>query len=139
LILSEPRSEPSPGTGGDPRQELGRLGEQAAAALLCEAGYRVLERRYRKRTGELDLVVERGELVVFVEVKARRDVECGDPAEAVTAVKRRRMARTALAFLAGRDWAHRPCRFDVIEVLAAGGEVSRIRHIEDAFRIWPTG
>ena len=92
---------------------------------------RVLERRFRLRIGEIDLIAERGELLVFVEVKARRGTTAGRPAEAVTPAKQRRLARVALAYLARRGWLDRPCRFDVVEVFEGG----RMRHIEDAFRI----
>jgi putative endonuclease len=118
----------------DPRQRLGRLGEDAAAAELERAGITILERRSRTRAGELDLVALDGELVVFVEVKARRGTGFGSPAEAVGTVKRRRMARVALEWLARRRWLTRRCRFDVVEVFADGDRVQRVRHHRDAFR-----
>lgn len=99
---------------------------------------RVIERRLRLRCGEIDLIAIDGELIVFVEVKTRRGSGYGHPAESVTAAKRRRMARTALAFLSRRGWHERPSRFDVIEVLAGRG-TDEIRHVRDAFRLWPTG
>jgi len=127
-------------SASDRRQRLGRDGEAAAAAVLGRAGLRILERRFRVRAGELDLIAEQGDLLVFVEVKARRQVGCGDPAEAVTHAKRRRMARVALAYLAATDALDRPCRFDVVEVhLGPADRVEAVRHLEDAFRIWPTG
>jgi putative endonuclease len=100
---------------------------------------KVLERRFRLRSGELDLIAEQGELVVFVEVKTRRGTGFGQPAESVTAAKRARMARVALAYLKGRNWLERPCRFDVVEVLVGHAGAPRVRHIADAFRLWPTG
>jgi putative endonuclease len=119
----------------DPRQRLGRLGETVAAATLERAGLRVVARRFRLRTGEIDLVAERGDLVVFVEVKTRRSTRYGVPCEAVTPVKQRRMARAALAFLSRTGRLERRTRFDVIEVYADAGGVSRVNHIEDAFRL----
>ena len=103
------------------------------------AGMRVLERRFRLRSGEIDLIAEDGRTVVFVEVKTRRGAGFGRPAEAVTATKRKRMARVALAFLKGRGWLERISRFDVVEVYAEGNVVRRVLHIPDAFRLWPTG
>ena len=123
----------------DPRGRLGREGEDAAEKALRRAGMKVLERRFRLRSGELDLIAEQGDLVVFVEVKTRRGTGFGRPAEAVTPSKRARMARVALAYLKGRDWLERPCRFDVIEVLVAGSAAPEVRHVPDAFRLWPTG
>jgi putative endonuclease len=99
----------------------------------------VLARRHRRRIGEIDLVAQDGELLVFIEVKTRRGTGYGAPAEAVTPLKRRRMARVAQEFLWRRGWLARPCRFDVVEVYASGTKVERIRHIVDAFRLWPTG
>jgi putative endonuclease len=119
----------------DPRQRLGRLGEDVAAETLARAGFEVLARRFRLRTGEIDLVAERGDLVVFVEVKTRRGTRYGAPAEAVTPRKRQRMARAALAFLSRTGRLERRTRFDVVEVYADTAGVHRVHHIEDAFRL----
>ena len=67
---------------GDPRQTLGRRGEQFAARFLEGAGLRVIERRFRLRCGEIDLIALDRELVVFIEVKTRRGSGFGAPAEA---------------------------------------------------------
>lgn len=115
-------------------QELGRLGERAAEAALVEAGLKILERRWRERAGEIDLVAEDGAILVFVEVKARRGTGFGTPAEAVTPAKRRRLARLALSYTSRRGWLERRCRFDVVEVFASGSTVERVRHLPDAFR-----
>ena len=123
----------------DRRQRLGARGEAAATRFLDRRGMSIIETRFRMRCGEIDLIGEIGGLVVFVEVKTRSGPGYGRPAEAVTAVKRQRMARAALAFLKGRGWLDRPCRFDVVEVMDRGGRVARVRHIPDAFRLWPTG
>ena len=126
MIVAEPSA--------DPRQSVGRIGEAAAATRLEESGLALLQRRYRRRLGEIDLIALEGELVVFVEVKARRTARYGWPAESVTPAKRRRIARVALCFLAERGWLDRPSRFDVIEVYLEGSTVKRVRHIVDAFR-----
>jgi putative endonuclease len=123
----------------DERGRLGLAGEKAAENALRRAGMKVLERRFRLRSGELDLIAEQGELVVFVEVKTRRGTGFGQPAESVTTAKRARMARVALAYLKGRNWLERPCRFDVVEVLVGHAGASQVHHIADAFRLWPTG
>ena len=112
-----------------PRQEMGREGEEAAERHLEAIGLRILERRWRCRVGEIDLVAEDGELLVFVEVKARGGEGFGRPAESITAAKRRRLTRVARWFLAERNADERRCRFDVVEVV--GPEV---RHLVDAFR-----
>ncbi len=131
MNLAEPRE--------DPRQGLGLAGEQAAAEALVRAGYQILESRFRRRVGEIDIVAVDGDVVVFVEVKTRSGTGFGHPAEAITATKRHRMARAAQIYLGRKGWEERPCRFDVVEVLATAGRGMSVRHIEDAFRLGPLG
>jgi putative endonuclease len=100
----------------DPRQSLGKLGEDLACRELARRGYAILARRYRTRMGELDIVARDGETLVFVEVKARATERCGAPAEAVTAGKRRTLALMAADYVARHRLHLRPCRFDVVAV-----------------------
>ena len=117
---------------------LGREGEVAAERLLVSAGLVIVERRYRRRCGELDLVALEGCRVVFVEVKTRRgEMSHGPPAASVGHVKRRRLARTALWFLVEKGWEQRPTRFDVVEVWADDSNRLTLRHLSDAFRLEP--
>jgi len=125
------RTERSP---RDPRQALALFGEREAERRLEARGMGLLARRFRTREGEIDLVFEDADAVVFVEVKTRTGLTGGRPAEAVTPRKQRRLARTAEAFLQRRGWLERRVRFDVVEVLAVPGRAPRIRHIRDAFR-----
>jgi putative endonuclease len=115
------------------RQTFGRLGEALAARWLEARGWRVLDRRYRVGHRDIDLVVERGDTVAFVEVKARHSAELGDPIEAVNWRKRNDLARSAAVWIDRRGAGERVFRFDVIGVLVVNGRV-RIRHVEDAFR-----
>ncbi len=119
----------------DPKQRLGAAGEAAAERALVRAGLRVLERRFQTREGEVDIVALDGDVVVFVEVKTRSGGAIAPPAESVTAGKRRRLARAALAWLARRDWLERRCRFDVVEVVSRGPSSVDVRHLRDAFRL----
>ena len=82
-----------------PAVSLGERGERAAARFLRRAGYTILARRYRLRTGEIDLVATEGRSVIFVEVKTRRSANYDHPAEAVDLQKQRRVTRTAQAFM----------------------------------------
>ena len=82
------------------RRAVGRSAEAAAAQALAARGYAVVARNVRSRTGEIDLVCRDGATFVFCEVKARRPSGFGVAAEALTAVKRRRLARLAEAYLA---------------------------------------
>jgi putative endonuclease len=118
----------------DPRVTVGREGEALAEGHLRRLGYRLIERRFRLRNGEIDLVMADGGTVVFVEVRRRRSERGGDPLESITARKRGRLVRAARVFLARRELGDRPCRFDVVAVRDRDGAGPEIRHIVDAFR-----
>lgn len=105
-----------------------------AESFLEREGLRILDRRFRCRMGEIDLVALDGDVVVFVEVKARRGLGFGSPTEAVVRGKQRRIARVALAWLARNGRLEDRARFDVVEVLALPGAPTRVRHVPDAFR-----
>ncbi|HEX2064494.1 MAG TPA: YraN family protein [Acidimicrobiales bacterium] len=111
------------------RQVLGASGEEKVAAWYRERGYEVLSRNWRRREGELDLVLGTEGLVVFCEVKTRSSDAFGAPAEAVTPVKQARLRRLAAQWLGEQGKAHRgQLRFDVASVL--GG---RVEVLEGAF------
>ncbi len=109
---------------------LGRQGEDRAAAWYIERGYRVLARNWRCRAGEIDLVCCRGDVLVVCEVKVRRAATHGQPFEAVTAAKQRRLRHLAALYLAsgGPHHYYDEIRFDVVSIL--GGA---IRVIQGAF------
>src|SRR5947209_19564754 len=94
------------------RVVLGKTGEDLACGELQRRGYAILARRWRQRTGEIDIVARDGATLVFVEVKAREGHAFGEAAEAVTAWKRRRLTRLALEYLARERIPDGPCRFD---------------------------
>lgn len=110
------------------RRGYGAEGEYIVHDYLIGQGYRVLDMNYRRGPGEIDLVAQKGQTVVFVEVKRRRDARFGRPAEAVTPDKRRRIVRTAVLYLQEKRLADVPVRFDIVE-LGPGS----INHIEAAF------
>jgi putative endonuclease len=114
------------------RQALGKSGEDLAVAELERRGYAVLERRYRTRHGEIDIVAQDGDAIVFVEVKARTTAERGSAAEAVTWRKQRRVIKMATDYLSRRRLTHRRCRFDVVAI-DGEGEAQRVRVYRGAF------
>jgi putative endonuclease len=121
----------------DPRQHLGRTGEDLALAHLERLGYELVARNHRTRWGEIDLIVHNGEALVFVEVKTRRASGSGrGPWEGLHERKRAQVRRMAAAFLAeARD---RPratdLRFDAIGVVIdPRGRLVRLDHLEAAF------
>ena len=100
----------------DHRQSLGRRGEDLACAELEKRGYVILERRFRTRCGELDIVARDAGVLVFVEVKARSGSNFGTPLESVTWKKRQRLSQMAVAYLCHKRLGQVACRFDVISV-----------------------
>ena len=110
----------------------GAWGEELALRYLTRQGYTLVERNYRTRYGELDLVVRSGTTLVFVEVKLRRTTGFGDPLEAVTPRKQARIRSLAERYLLDREPAFDTVRFDVVGILLGKGPPS-VRHIEDAF------
>ena len=98
------------------RQQLGRIGEELAVAELERLGYAILERRYRTRCGEIDIVADEAGTLVFVEVKARATAEFGTAAEAVTRQKQLKLVAMATDYLARAQVGDRPCRFDVVAI-----------------------
>ena len=105
------------------RQTLGKYGEDLACRELRQRGYAILDRRYRTRFGEIDIVARHGEVTVFVEVKARRDGRFGGAAAAVTPWKQRRLVAMAVDYMARRRLIDRACRFDVVTVEVNEGRV----------------
>jgi putative endonuclease len=98
------------------RIDLGKAGEDLACLELARRGYAIVARRYRRRGGELDIIARDGETLVFVEVKTRQGREFGEAGEAVGSVKRRRMMRLAVDYVATHRLTDRPCRFDVVSI-----------------------
>jgi putative endonuclease len=104
----------------DPRRVVGQSGEDAAAAWYAAAGYELLDRNWRVREGELDLVVRGPGTIAFCEVKTRRGDAFGTPAEAVTFRKQQRLRLLAVRWLADHGAAGASLRFDVAEVRPDG-------------------
>ena len=100
----------------DGRRRLGETGENLACEELRTRGYAILERRYRTRYGEIDIIARDQTTVVFVEVKARTGCEYGAACAAVTPWKQQRIVRMAIDYLSRRGLMDQPCRFDVVTV-----------------------
>jgi len=121
----------------DNRQQTGLDGEELAAGHLESLGYEIIARRYRVRVGEIDLVARRQGLLVFIEVKTRRQTRFGAPAESVHRQKQMRITRAAEWFLQRMKTGSSEgpaCRFDVIAVTFDADSKATIEHLEDAFR-----
>ena len=112
---------------------LGRRGESLAARLLSELGLEILARNYSCAAGEIDIVARDGERLCFVEVKTRRRAISSRPADAVGREKRRRVIRAAHRYLREIGWPDIVYRFDIVEILLAGRQVTDARHWRGAF------
>lgn len=111
------------------KRTVGAAYEQRAGKYLERCGYRILEYNYRCRSGEIDIIAEDGEYLVFVEVKYRRDQKSGDPLEAVGVKKQRKISRTAYYYCTTHGYGDTtPCRFDVAAVLG-----DKIKIVKNAF------
>lgn len=104
-----------------PAQSLGRRGEDRAAEFLRRQGFTILSRRYQTRHGEIDLIAREGDALCFIEVKTRSGDEFGDPAEAITPAKQKRLALAAQSYLAEKKALGAAVRFDVVAVRVDGG------------------
>jgi putative endonuclease len=112
--------------------ELGMQGQRAAEDFLQGKGWRVLERNFRSKTGEIDLIGQDGAYVVFVEVKYRGQLKYGFPRESVNHAKQLRIKKTAMYYIVKHKLNDQDFRFDVVEVYNEDGH-HNIEHIENAF------
>ena len=115
------------------RKKLGNRGEKIAAKLLRKQGYRIIEKNYHSRLGEIDIVAKEDESIVFVEVKTRCSTDFGLPEEALSYDKRRRLSKLALGYLAHRRIKDTNCRFDVVSILMDNNRANHIKLIKNAF------
>lgn len=118
----------------DERGAFGKRGEDLACEELCRRGYAILDRRFRTRCGELDIVARDGNVIVFVEVKARSGCNFGDPFASVTWKKRQRLSQMAASYLFLKRLHGAPCRFDVVAVTTNSTDV-RVEVLQHAFDV----
>jgi putative endonuclease len=118
--------------GGEADRRSGGGGEELACAHLARQGFTILERNYRCRGGEVDIVARDGGSTVFIEVKERHGVSHGEGLEAVTPAKRRRIVRAARLWASAHGAFEAPLRFDVVAVEWTQ-DGPRIRHERGAF------
>ncbi len=114
--------------------KFGRAGEDLAAAHLEHAGYRILERNWRWRQWELDLVCLHEDEVVFVEVKSRARGAMQSGVEALTPSKCRKLVKAASHYLSEKDLWERPCRFDLVTI-TGDCESMKLEHIQSVFEL----
>jgi putative endonuclease len=114
------------------KRVVGNAKETEAIHYLTKLGYKILERNYYTRVGEIDIIAEDADYLIFIEVKYRWNQECGFPAEAVTKRKQRKIVRCARFYLISHNLSEEtPCRFDVVVFL--GEEIEIIKNAYDAW------
>jgi putative endonuclease len=114
------------------KRSIGNVGEDIAARFLANQGFEIIERNYRYERSEVDIVARDSNVLVFVEVKARRSRKFGEPEDAVTERKRKRLLKVAEGYLYEHKIENVECRFDVLSIFFHGGETD-IKHIKNAF------
>ncbi len=113
------------------KKRLGEIGEKKAANYLDRNGYKIIERNYKCRIGELDIIAMKGEMLVIIEVKTRSNLSYGMPCESINATKKNHILRTARYYIQCNNLENVDRRIDVIEVLALESGFY-INHIENA-------
>ena len=108
---------------------IGALGEEAAALALKKKGYKIIERNYRSKMGEIDIIAKDDHTLVFVEVKARSTTNYGHPFESINSKKMQNIFKAGLAYLKNTKEKYKKYRIDIISVL--GRENPQIEHLKD--------
>lgn len=115
------------------RKQMGNTSEELALDYLTEQGFRLVQRNFTCKTGEIDLIVQKDDLVVFVEVRSRTGIQYGNPSETVNRKKQDKIRKTAKYYLYCNPYLEKYyCRFDVISIVWFDGKAS-VEWIPDAF------
>ncbi|MGN0940454.1 MAG: YraN family protein [Selenomonadaceae bacterium] len=112
---------------------IGNRGEDIAADYLLKHGYKILERQYRTKRGEIDIIGKKDNTIVFFEVKSRRSLKYGAPALAVDYRKQKKIVNSAVVYLEFNGGMNQQCRFDVIEVYFLPDGSNKVIQYENAF------
>ena len=131
MLFSRRREKLNADTDGN----TGHYGEKIAASYLKGLGYAIIERNFRQRFGEIDIIAEDGEVLVFIEVKTRKSDLFGSPFEAVDSRKQKKMSRVALTYLNRCGRTDQAARFDVVAVLLQKTLPPKVELVRDAFEL----
>lgn len=112
--------------------KLGTWGEEVAANFLKRKGYEILEKNYRNKIGEIDIIMQKDSTIIFVEVKTRKNLNYGLPCEAITKEKKHHIIRTAICYMKQNHLGFLDMRIDVVEILKREDK-AYIRHLENVF------
>jgi putative endonuclease len=115
-------------------KELGQYGEEYTCRYLQNKGYQILEKNFRNKIGEIDLIAKDGKIICFIEVKTRKTLQYGAPFEAVHSTKQHKMVQMALSYLKYKfRTIDVSCRFDVISIYQPSQEQPIVEHLINAF------
>ena len=114
------------------RQQFGEKGESIAVKQMKKEGYKILERNYRNKLGEIDIIARDGEVITFIEVKARKSEKFGTPRHAVTPAKQKKISMVALSYLKEKNQFGKRARFDVVTINSQSSN-STVSVIKNAF------
>lgn len=112
---------------------MGKQGERIAVQLLKSEHLSIRELNFRCSLGEIDIIAEHEDVIVFIEVKTRSNKNYGLPEEAVGYPKQRKLIQVAMHYLQQERLENRSCRFDVVSIIMKNNSVEKINHIVDAF------
>lgn len=113
------------------RRQIGRLAEDLAEKSLSKKGYQILEKNFANRFGEIDIIAKDKDILVFVEVKAKKGVEFGLPEEMINPNKLQKVRNMATVYMKGQNLA---CRIDVVAILLSEqGHLIRLTHYENVY------
>ena len=115
------------------KKDLGQYGEDLAADFLKRQGYKILERNFRNKLGEVDIVAAEKDVICFIEVKTRRTPLCGTPFEAISSAKQFKLGQLALSYLKYKKLLDRAARFDVVAVFKNENNQDQVEIIKNAF------
>ena len=114
---------------------IGQCGEETAVKILKKNGYKIIERNYRTRQGEIDIIAQDGEYTCFVEVKFRKNDDFGDPGDFIDERKQQKIIKTAQYYAVKKGIYDTPMRFDAVLITAGTGKKINAEVIKDAFRL----
>lgn len=117
----------------DTKIEIGKRGEEVAVAFLKRKGYKIIQKNYKNKLGEIDIIAKDGETLCFIEVKTRTNFKFGFPQEAVTIFKQKKINRVALSYLKQYNLLNISSRFDIISVVLNNRQKFDIEIIKNAF------
>ena len=113
----------------------GKMGEDLAVSCLLKQGYKIIERNYRTKLGEIDIIADCKGCVCFVEVRAKNSLSFGAPEETIIKRKQLQIAKAALLYIKKYKLQDKNCRFDVVSIEGVDRPVPEVRLIENAFEL----